>query len=348
MHFSESRKKKVALVPDQLFSIYSFPTFSTMQRIQRLIPTTHCFRRTPTSLWCHVNSTPPTTSTYTTTLRFYASGVAKGSNNNKKSSPFKYSHPDSKSKNAVLSPSSLATGAASAAPATPTATVAARESSSKIRRTAGTTTNFSRTLAEMCAKQDVIFYEPPETLRKTFWLAYATAGLQLIFWGNIAQYAFTHYTDNPMFSATQPPPPPLPLPGTEGIESTDVPLAPLRTRIIISAGLVGTGLVIAFGICAIPWRYVTRLTMLRGGTQIRIETGRKFPQGYHRTYPIQDMQCRQQLVTHVGPQGTSPAKEGSSAHIMLGSKKERMAFFVDRRGTFKDAGLWDKVFYRPY
>lgn len=99
------------------------------------------------------------------------------------------------------------------------------------------------------------FYEPPETLRKTFWLAYATAGLQLIFWGNVAQYAFTHYTDNPMFSSTQPPPPPLPLPGTEGIESVDVPLAPLRTRIIISAGLVGTGLVIAFGICAIPWRY---------------------------------------------------------------------------------------------
>ncbi|KAF9151440.1 hypothetical protein BG015_006680 [Linnemannia schmuckeri] len=316
-----------------------------MQRIQRLIPITNCFRKTLTSPWCQLNFTAPTTSVCTTALRFYASGAAKG--NSKKSSPFKYSHPDSKSKNAVLSPSSLATGVTSAAPATATV-VAARESASKIRRTAGSATNFSRTLAEMCAKQDVIFYEPPETLRKTFWLAYATAGLQLIFWGNIAQYAFTHYTDNPMFSATQPPPPPLPLPGTEGIESTEVPLAPLRTRIIISAGLVGTGLVIAFGICAIPWRYVTRLTLLRGGTQIKIETGRKFPQGYHRSYPIQDMQCRQQLVTHVGPQGTSPAKEGSSAHIMLGSKKERMAFFVDRRGTFKDAELWDKVFYRPY
>ncbi|KAG0302352.1 hypothetical protein BGZ97_002386 [Linnemannia gamsii] len=221
-----------------------------MQRIQRLIPTAHCFRRTPTSLRCQVNSAvhPPTT--YSTALRFYASGAAKG--NSKKSSPFKYSHPDSKSKNAILSPSSLATGVAPATSA-PAATVAARESASKIRKTAGSATNFSRTLAEMCAKQDVIFYEPPETLRKTFWLAYATAGLQLIFWGNIAQYAFTHYTDNPIFSATQPPPPPLPLPGTEGIESTDVPLAPLRTRIIISAGLVGTGLVIAFGICAIPF-----------------------------------------------------------------------------------------------
>ncbi|KAG0291111.1 hypothetical protein BGZ96_005476 [Linnemannia gamsii] len=311
-----------------------------MQRIQRLIPTAHCFTRTPTALWCQVSPAVQPSTTYSTALRFYASGPAKG--NSKKSSPFKFSHPDSKSKNAVLSPSSLATGVA------PTATVAARESASKIRKTAGPATNFSRTLAEMCAKQDVIFYEPPETLRKTFWLAYATAGLQLIFWGNVAQYAFTHYTDNPIFSATQPPPPPLPLPGTEGIESTDVPLAPLRTRIIISAGLVGTGLVIAFGICAIPWRYVTRLTLLRGGTQIRIETGRKFPQGYHRSYPIQDMQCRQQLLTHVGPQGTSPAKEGSSAHIMLGSKKERMAFFVDRRGSFKDAALWDKVFYRPY
>lgn len=197
-------------------------------------------------------------------------------------------------------------------------------------------------------RRDVVFYTPPETLKKTFWLAYATAGLQLIFWGNIAQYAFTHYTDNPMFSAAQPPPPPLPLPGTEGVESLDVPLAPLRTRILISAGLIGTGLVIAFGICAIPWRYVTQLTLLRGGTQVRIETGRKFPTGYHRVYPIQDMQCRQQLLTNVGPQGTSPIKEGSSAHVMLGSKKERMSFFVDRRGWFKDTKLWDKVFYRPY
>lgn len=151
-HFSESRKKKSPSFPISFFSIYSFPTFSTMQRIQRLIPTTHCFRRTPTSLWFHVNSTPPTTSTYTSTLRFYASGAAKGSNNSKKSSPFKYSHPESKSKNAVLSPSSLTTGATSSAPA---ATVAARESVSKIRRTAGSTTNFSRTLAEMCAKQYV-------------------------------------------------------------------------------------------------------------------------------------------------------------------------------------------------
>ncbi|KAI8361952.1 hypothetical protein B0O80DRAFT_421554 [Mortierella sp. GBAus27b] len=185
-------------------------------------------------------------------------------------------------------------------------------------------------------------------LPKTFRLAYIAAGLQMVFWCNIAQYAFTHYTDSPIFSATQPPPPPLPLPGTEGIESTDVPLAPLRKRIIISAGLVGTGLVIAFGICAVPWRYVTKLSLLKGGTQVRIETGRKFPSGYHRLYPIQDLQCRQQLVTNVGPQGTSPIKDGSSTHIMLGSKNERMSFFIDRRGSFKDPTLWDAVFHRPY
>ncbi|KAF9958869.1 hypothetical protein BGZ72_010763 [Mortierella alpina] len=318
-----------------------------MSRTFSLFATTACFRRIPTASSILGGMHAPSRVAF----RHYASGSAR-------KSPFKYSHPDSKSKNATLSPSSLATSkkpaAASSSPSSsaPTAaptTVAPRDAAgSRIRRTAGSAGNFSKTLAEMCAKQDVTFYEPPETLRKTFWLAYATAGLQLIFWGNVAQYAFTHYTDNPMFSSTQPPPPPLPLPGTEGIEPVDVPLAPLRTRIIISAGLVGTGLVIAFGICAIPWRYVTKLTLLRGGTQIRIETGRKFPTGYHRSYPIQDMQCRQQLVTNVGPQGTSPVKEGSSAHIMLGSKKERMAFFVDRRGSFKDASLWDKVFYRPY
>ncbi|KAF9354913.1 hypothetical protein BGX34_010755 [Mortierella sp. NVP85] len=200
----------------------------------------------------------------------------------------------------------------------------------------------------MCAKQDVTFYEPPPTMPKTFRLAYIAAGLQLVFWCNVAQYAFTHYTDNPIFSATQPPPPPLPLPGTEGIESTDLPLAPLRKRVIISGGLVGTGLVIAFGICAVPWRYVTKLTLLRGGTLVKIETGRKFPRGYHRVYPIQDLRCRQQLHTNVGPQGTSPIKEGSSAHVMLGSKNERMAFFIDRRGWFKDPALWDVVFHRPY
>ncbi|KAF8978417.1 hypothetical protein BGZ46_006483 [Entomortierella lignicola] len=239
-------------------------------------------------------------------LRFYSTT---------KKSPFKYSHPDSKSTTATPSPTSISTSA----PATNTAaTVAARESGSRVKRGGGSSTNFSRALAELCAKQDVPFYLPPPTLNKTFTLAYLAAGLQLLFWGNIAQYAFTHYTDDPIFSATQPPPPPLPLPGTEGVESTDVPLAPLRKRIIISAGLIGTGVVIAFGICAVPWRYVTKLTLLRGGTQIKIETGRKFPKGYHRIYPIQDMQCRQQLVTNIGPQGTSPAKQGSSVHVMLG------------------------------
>ncbi|KAF8940954.1 hypothetical protein EDD21DRAFT_372714 [Dissophora ornata] len=308
-----------------------------MNRIQPLASIALCFRKIPnasTGLGLSHGSS-------FSSFRFYASGGAS------KKSPFKYSHPDSKSKTAVPSPTSLATSAAPATATTAT-TVAARESGSKLKRGSGSATNFSRTLADMCTKQDVLFYEPPATLHKTFLLAYVTAGLQLVFWGNVAQYAFTHYTDNPIFMATQPQPPALPLPGTEGIESTEVPLAPLRKRIIISAGLIGTGIVIAFGICAIPWRYVTKLTFLRGGTQVRIETGRKFPSGYHRVYPIQDMQCRQQLVTNVGPQGTSPVKEGSSAHIMLGSKKERMAFFVDRRGTFKDAPLWDKVFHRPY
>ncbi|KAF9581767.1 hypothetical protein BGW38_001102 [Lunasporangiospora selenospora] len=226
--------------------------------------------------------------------------------------------------------------------------VASQISSKNTTARAAISGNASRQLAEMCAKGDVIMYEPPENLRKTFLLAYATAGLQMVFWCNVAQYAFTHYTDNPLFSTTQPPPPPLPLPGTEGIESKELPLAPLHKRVIISVGLIGTGLVIAFGICAIPWRYVTKLTMLQGGTRIMIETGRKFPKGYHRVYPIQNMQCRQQLMTGVGPRGLSPVKEGSSTHIMLGSKKERMAFFVDRRGSFKDASLWDKLFYRPY
>ncbi|KAG0318841.1 hypothetical protein BGZ99_005430 [Dissophora globulifera] len=322
-----------------------------MHRIQRLMPTGLCSGRIS-----YILADLPVlqhSSQACRSVRFYASGSRGGGGASAKKSPFKYSHPDSKNQNAVQSPTSLSTSAATAtATASSTAaatakTVAAREAASKGSRRGGSG-NFSRTLADMCAKQDVLFYEPPALLRKTFLLAYATAGLQLLFWGNIAQYAFTHYTDNPIFMASQPPPPPLPLPGTEGVESTDVPLAPLRTRIIISAGLIGTGLVIAFGICAIPWRYVTKLTFLRGGTQIRIDTGRKFPPGYHRLYSIQDMQCRQPLVTGVGPQGTLPVQKGSSVHIMLGSKKERMAFFVDRRGSFKDPALWDKVFHRPY
>ncbi|KAF9357834.1 hypothetical protein BGX26_002993 [Mortierella sp. AD094] len=308
-----------------------------MNTIQRLVPTTKfCFGRATFALpACSAELGLASQSR----LRFYSTT---------KKSPFKYSHPDSKSATATPSPTSLSTSAPNVSTANTAATVAARESGSRVKKASGSSTNFSRTLAELCARQDVPFYLPPPTLNKTFTLAYLTAGLQLLFWGNIAQYAFTHYTDNPIFSSTQPPPPPLPLPGTEGIESTDVPLAPLRKRIIISAGLVGTGVVIAFGICAIPWRYVTKLTLLRGGTQVRIDTGRKFPRGYHRIYPIQDMQCRQQLVTGVGPQGTSPVKQGSSVHIMLGSKKERMSFFVDRRGSFKDPTLWDSIFHRPY
>ncbi|KAF9433813.1 hypothetical protein BGZ76_008948 [Entomortierella beljakovae] len=262
-----------------------------------------------------------------------------------KRSLFKYSRLDSKSTATKQSTSFFSTSSARSASPGTNPTVAARDSGSRVKRSSGSNPNFSRVLADLCAKQDVPFYLPPPTLNKTFTLAYLAAGLQFIFWGNIAQYAFTHYTDDPIFTST---PPPLPLPGTEGVESVDVPLAPLRKRIIITAGLIGTGVVIAFGICAIPWRYVTRLTILRGGTQIKIETGRKIPQGYHRIYPIQDMQCRQQLVTNIGPQGTMPLKDGNSMHVMLGSKKERMAFFVDRRGSFRDPALWDSIFHKPY
>lgn len=151
-------RKKARSLPIGLLSIHF--NFLTMQRIQRLISTAHCFRRTPASLWCQVNPAVQPSTTYSTALRFYASGAAKG--NSKKSSPFKFSHPDSKSKNAVLSPSSLATGVAPAAPA---ATVAARESASKIRKTAGSATNFSRTLAEMCAKQYVQIISPYKVFR---------------------------------------------------------------------------------------------------------------------------------------------------------------------------------------
>ncbi|KAG0236178.1 hypothetical protein BGW41_000539 [Actinomortierella wolfii] len=258
--------------------------------------------------------------------------ISRYASNASKRSPFKYSHPESK--NASVSPSSLV-GKASTAPA-------------DARSKKGAASNISRQLAEMCAKEDVVMYTPPESLKKVFWIAYSAAGLQLIFWINTAQYAFTHYTDNPLFSATQPEPPALPVPGTEGVESTEVPLAPLRKRIMISVGLVGTGLVIAFGICAVPWRYVTKLTFLKGGTTIRIQTGRTFPKGYHREYPIKDMVSRQQLVTGVGPEGRSPAKAGGSTHLLLGSEKERMSFFIDRRGTFKDPVMWDKLFYKPY
>ncbi|KAF9974611.1 hypothetical protein BGZ73_001980 [Actinomortierella ambigua] len=259
--------------------------------------------------------------------------ISRYASNASKRSPFKYSHPESK--NPKLSPSSLVDGASSS-------------TQSSARGKKGAALNASRQLAEMCAKEDVVMYTPPESLKKVFWIAYSAAGLQLIFWINTAQYAFTHYTDNPIFSATQPEPPSLPLPGTEGVESTEMPLAPLRKRVMISVGLVGTGLVIAFGICAVPWRYVTKMTFLKGGTTIRIQTGRTFPKGYYREYPIKDMVSRQQLVTGVGPEGRSPPKAGGSTHLLLGSEKERMSYFIDRRGHFKDPGMWDKLFYKPY
>ncbi|KAG0256242.1 hypothetical protein DFQ27_005809 [Actinomortierella ambigua] len=259
--------------------------------------------------------------------------ISRYASNTSKRSPFKYSHPEAK--NASVSPSSLVDGA-------PTSAIAGG------RTKKGAALNASRQLAEMCAKEDVVMYTPPESLKKVFWIAYSAAGLQLIFWINTAQYAFTHYTDNPIFSTTQPDPPALPIPGSEGIESTEVPLAPLRKRVMISVGLVGTGLVIAFGICAVPWRYVTKMTFLKGGTTIRIQTGRTFPKGYYREYPIKDMVSRQQLVTGVGPEGRSPPKAGGSTHLLLGSEKERMSFFIDRRGSFKDPNMWDKLFYKPY
>lgn len=98
-----------------------------MNRIQQHIPSLLGIHRTTAS---RIQIQP---------LRFYA----------KKASPFKYSHPESKSKSATLSPSSLATSAP--------ASVGAREVASTTSRRTGGSANFSRQLADMCAKQYVLY-----------------------------------------------------------------------------------------------------------------------------------------------------------------------------------------------
>ncbi|KAI8089630.1 uncharacterized protein BX664DRAFT_262008 [Halteromyces radiatus] len=98
-------------------------------------------------------------------------------------------------------------------------------------RPASTMTNFDKKSLQSGARQllktlqsrDVIFYQAPPNVNRTFFFMYISAGVQLLFWGNLAKNA-------PMI------------------------LAPQGKRMVIAGGLVTVGLGVAAAMCTYPWR----------------------------------------------------------------------------------------------
>ncbi|KAI9281149.1 hypothetical protein BY458DRAFT_531627 [Sporodiniella umbellata] len=79
----------------------------------------------------------------------------------------------------------------------------------------------SKHLKQALEKKDVVFYQAPAGVKRTFMWMYISAGVQLMFWEE---------------------------------EDAPVVLAPQGRRIAIAAGLVSVGVGIATVMCLYPWR----------------------------------------------------------------------------------------------
>ncbi|KAI8072230.1 uncharacterized protein B0P05DRAFT_588916 [Gilbertella persicaria] len=94
----------------------------------------------------------------------------------------------------------------------------------------------SKHLKQALDRKDVVFYEAPRGVKRTFFWMYISAGVQLLFWGNLANLAYVSYAVK---------------------ENEDAPavLAPQGKRLAIAGGLVAAGVGIASFMCLYPWRY---------------------------------------------------------------------------------------------
>ncbi|KAI7904739.1 uncharacterized protein BX663DRAFT_503383 [Cokeromyces recurvatus] len=84
---------------------------------------------------------------------------------------------------------------------------------------------------------DVVLYQAPSGVKQKFTWLYISAGVQLIFWGNLASLAYVAYSVKD---------------GEE--EDAPIVLGPKGERIAIAGGLVAVGVGIASLMCIYPWR----------------------------------------------------------------------------------------------
>ena len=95
----------------------------------------------------------------------------------------------------------------------------------------------SKHIKQALNQKDLVFYQAPKGAKRTFTFMYISAGVQLLFWGNLGSLAYVSYTKKES-------------------EADDAPyvLAPQGQRMAIAGGLVAVGVAIATVMCIYPWR----------------------------------------------------------------------------------------------
>ncbi|KAL9553126.1 hypothetical protein MBANPS3_003434 [Mucor bainieri] len=191
----------------------------------------------------------------------------------------------------------------------------------------------SKQLRQALEQRDVVFYQAPAGVGRTFMWMYISAGVQLMFWGNLASLAYVAYTVKE---------------GEE--EDAPVVLAPQGKRMAIAGGLVTVGVAVASLMCLYPWRYVDKLILLKGADTVRLVTHARVLKSHkYREYPIEQLYCKQKVFTGVGKQGTDAVgTKANSSHIFLGAKGEKMAYMLDRKGSFMDSKLFDGLWFNAH
>ncbi|KAM3587091.1 hypothetical protein VKS41_002133 [Umbelopsis sp. WA50703] len=209
------------------------------------------------------------------------------------------------------------------------ATLISRGFATVSRHERNKTNVLTRQLQQQLQSKDVILYEAPPSAQRTFLFMYISAGVQLLFWGNLASLAYVSY-------------------GTKETQAENSPyvLAPKSKRIGIASALCAVGVGISAAMCLYPWRYINRLWLLKGGSIARFETCAKGIASHKvREFPVSNLNISQRVFTGVGPKGTD-AINSSSSHIFLRPTRARMGYILDRKGQFRDPKLFDGIFHR--
>lgn len=133
-------------------------------------------------------------------------------------------------------------------------------------------------------------------------------------------------------------------------EDAPVVLAPQGKRMAIAGGLVTVGVAVASLMCLYPWRYVDKLVLLKGASTVRLVTHARVLKSHkYREYPIEQLYCKQKVFTGVGKNGTDAmGTKANSSHIFLGAKGEKMAYMLDRKGSFMDSKLFDGLWFNAH
>ncbi|KAI9496607.1 transmembrane protein 223-domain-containing protein [Zychaea mexicana] len=179
--------------------------------------------------------------------------------------------------------------------------------------------------------RDVVFYQAPDGVKRMFMFMYISAGVQLLFWGNLASLAYVSYSKK-----------------ESNAEDAPIVLAPKGQRMAIAGGLVSIGVGIATFMCIYPWRYIDKLILLRGANRVRLVTHARFMDSHkYKEYPIDQLYCKQKVFTGLGTKGVDPLGKTNSSHIFLRAQGERIAYMLDRKGKFTDVKLFDGLWYNP-